>query len=79
MCKERSKSARKYSQTGCTTYRPDLLFCRMFLDAYFVTSKFSLLNVNDFSLIDFISLNVSLKLLKINLILLNTNFKLLNI
>ena len=50
----------------------------MLLDVYFVTSKFGLLNVNDFSLINFISLNANLKLLNINLMLLNTNFKLLN-
>ena len=49
MCKERLKSARKYLQTGCTTYRPDLLFCLMLLGVYFVTSKLGLLNVNDFS------------------------------
>ena len=79
MWKERSKSARKYLQTGYITYKPDLLFCRMFLDVYFVTSKFGLLNVNDFSLINFISLNTNLELLKIDFMLLNTNFKLLNI
>ena len=56
MCKERSKSARKYLQTGCTIYRPDLSFDRMLLIVYFVTSKFGLLNVNGFSLINFISL-----------------------
>ena len=77
--KERSKNGRRYLQTGCTTYRPDLSLCRMFLDVYFITSKFGLLNVNDFSSINFISLNANLKLLNINLMLLNTNFKLLNI
>ena len=61
------------------TYRPDLSFCRMLLDAYFVTSKFGLLNVNNFSLVNFVSLIANLKLLNINLMLLNTNFKLLNI
>ena len=35
---------------------PDLSFCRMLLDVYLVTSKFGLLNVNYFSLINFISL-----------------------
>ena len=55
-CKELSKSARKYLQTGCTIYRPDLSFGRMLLIVYFVTSKFGLLNVNGFSLINFISL-----------------------
>ena len=40
-------------------------------DCYFVTSKFGLLSVIGFSLINFISLNI-------NLMLLNTNFKLLN-
>ena len=79
MCKERSKSARKYLQTGCTTYRPDLWFCRMLLTVNFVASKFVLLNINGFSLMNFISLNASLKLLNINLMLLNTEFKLLNI
>ena len=78
MCKERSKSVRKSLQTGCKTDRPDFSFCRMLLDVYFVTSKFGLLNVNDFSLINFISLNANLKLLNINLMLLKTNFKLLN-
>ena len=48
-------------------------------DVYYVTSKFGLLNVNDFSLINFISLNANLKLFNKNLILQNTNFKLLNI
>ena len=62
MCQERSKSTTKYLQTGCSTYRPDLLFCRMLLDVYFVTSKFGLLNVNDFSLINFTLLNANLKL-----------------
>ena len=38
----------------------------MLLDVYFVTSKFGLLNVNDFSLTNFISLNPNLKLLNIN-------------
>ena len=47
-------------------------------DCYFVTSKFGLLSVIGFSLINFISLNANLKLLNINLMLLNTNFKLLN-
>ena len=51
----------------------------MLLDAYFVKSKFGLVNVNDFSFINFISLNAILKLLNINLISLNANFKLLNI
>ena len=78
MCKEHLKSAQKYLQTGCTTYRPDLLFCRMLFDVYFVISKFGLLNVDDFSLINFISLNANLKLSKINLMLLNKNFKMLN-
>ena len=36
------------------------------MDVYFVTFKFGLLNVNDFSLISFISLNANLKLLNIN-------------
>ena len=54
MCKELSKSARKYLQTGCTIYRPS--FDRMLLIVYFVTSKFGLLNVNGFSSINFISL-----------------------
>ena len=79
MCQERSKSTTKYLQTGCSTYRPDLLFCRMLLDVYFVTSKFGLLNVNDFSLINFTSLNANLKLLNKNVMLLNTNFKLVSI
>ena len=79
MWKERSKSATKYLQTGYTTYKPDLLFRRMLLDVYFVTSKFGLLNVNDFSLINFISLNTNLELLKIDFMLLNTNLKLRNI
>ena len=56
MCKERSKSARKYLQTGFTIYRPDLSFDGMLLIVYFVTSKFGLLNVNGFSSINFISL-----------------------
>ena len=47
----------------------------MLLDVYFVTSKFGLLNVNDFSLINFILLNADLILLNINLMLQNTNFK----
>ena len=76
MCKERSKSARKHLQTGCATYRPDLLFCGLLLDVYFVTSKIGFLNVND---LNFISLNADLKLLNINLMLLNTNSKLLNV
>ena len=71
--------ARKYLQTGCTTYRPDLSLCRMLLDVYFVSSRFGLLNVNDFSLINFFALNPNLKLFNINLMLPNTNFKLLNI
>ena len=50
MYKQRSESERKYLQTGCTIYRPDLSFCRMLLDVYFVTYNFGLLNVNDFSL-----------------------------
>ena len=79
MCKKRSKRARKYLQTGCTTYRPDLSLCRMFLDVYFISSKFGLLNVNGFSLTKFFSLNASLKFFNINLMLLNTNFKLVNI
>ena len=48
MSKESSKSARKYLQSGCTTYRPDLS-----LIVYFVKSKFGLLNVNGFSLTKF--------------------------
>ena len=79
MCKESTKSARKYLQNRCTTYRPDLSFRQMLLDAYFVKSKFGLVNVNDFSFINFISLNAILKFLNINLILVNANFKLLNI
>ena len=75
MSKERSKCARKYLQTGYTTYRPDLSFCRMLLEVYFGTSKFGLLNVNDFTLINLISLNTNLILLNINLMLQNTNFK----
>ena len=67
MCKERSKSEIKYYRTGSTTYRPDLLFCRMVLIVYFVTFEFGLLNVNGFNLISFISLNANLKLLDINL------------
>ena len=43
ICKERWKHARKYLQTGCATYRLDLSFCRMLLDAL------GLLNLNDFS------------------------------
>ena len=65
MYKERSKSARKCSKTGCTTYRPDLSFSRTVLIVYFVTSKFGLLNENGFSLINFISLNTNFKLLNI--------------
>ena len=42
----------KYLQTGCTIYRLDLPFCRMLLILYFVASKFDLLNVNGFSLIN---------------------------
>ena len=38
----------------------------MLLDVYFVTSKLCLLNVNDFSLINFILLNKNFKLLNIN-------------
>ena len=65
MYKERSKSARKCSKTGCTTHRPDLSFSQTVLIVYFVTSKFGLLNVNGFSLINFISLNTNFKLLNI--------------
>ena len=61
---KRSKSAKK--QTWCTTYRLDLLFCLMLLDVYFVTSKLGLLNLNYFSLKNFILLNANLKLLNIN-------------
>ena len=50
----------------------------MLLIVYFVASKFGLLNVNGFNLINFISLNANLKLFNINLMLLNTNFKMLN-
>ena len=78
MYKERSKSVRKYLQAGCTIYRADFSFCQMFLDVHFVASKFGLLNVNDFILINFILLNANLKLPNINLMLLNTSFKLLN-
>ena len=60
MCKKHSESMRKYLQTGYTTYAPDLSFCRMLLNAYSVTSKFGLLNVNDFSLITFFSLNANI-------------------
>ena len=60
MCKERSESVRKYLETGCTTYTPDLSLCRMLLNVYSVTSKFGLLNVNDFSLITFFSLNANI-------------------
>ena len=65
-------------QTGCTSYRPDLSFCRTLLDVQFITSKLGLLNVSNFSLINIISLNANLKLLNKNLILLNTDFILLN-
>ena len=75
MYKERSESPRKYLQNGCATYRPDLSFCRLFLDVYLVTSNIGLLNANLFSLINLISLNANLKLLNVNLMLLNTNFK----
>ena len=47
--KERSKRGRKYLHLGCTTYRPDLSLCQMHLDVCFVTSKFGLLHVNNFS------------------------------
>ena len=79
MFKELSECSRKYLQTGCKTYRPDFSFCWMLLNAYFVTSRFGLLNVNDFSFINFILLNTYLKLLNINLILLKTDLELLNI
>ena len=60
MCKERSKIARKYLPTGSTTYWPDVSFYQMLLETYFVTSKFGLLNVKYFTLINFISLNANL-------------------
>ena len=61
------------------TYRLDVqladqMLCCMHLDVYFVPSKFGLLNVNDFSLINFILLSANLKLLKTNLMLLNNIF-----
>ena len=54
MCKKRSKSERKYLETGCIAYKLDLSFCRMLLIVYFVTSKFRLLNVNEFNKFHFV-------------------------
>ena len=70
MCKERSESVKKYLRA---TYMYNLQSRSFVLpnafDVYFVTSKFGLLIVNDFCLINFILLNASLKFLNIHLML----------